>query len=49
MIVDDDPDIRFVIGRKLKKGGYDFIEASNGIEALEKLKDNRPDLILLGL
>ncbi len=47
MVVDDEPDIVAVVGRMLKKAGYDVIEAHNGKECLQKLKKEKPDLILL--
>ncbi len=47
MTVDDEPDIRFMVRRILEKAGYEVIEARDGRECLEKLKKERPDLILL--
>lgn len=47
MTVDDEPDIRFMVRRILEKAGYEVIEARNGEECLEKLKKEKPDLILL--
>jgi len=47
LLIDDDPDMR-EIGKKIITGaGYNFIEASNGKEGLEKILKQRPDLILL--
>jgi CheY-like chemotaxis protein len=46
LLVDDTITIRVV--EKLTLGdGYDFVEAVNGREALERLKQQRPDVILL--
>jgi CheY-like chemotaxis protein len=47
MVVDDEPDIVYLVTKMLKKEGHDVIEAYSGKQALEKLKTNRPDLILL--
>jgi putative two-component system response regulator len=47
LIVDDEMDIRFVIGKMLTKEGFEIIEAESGEVALEVLKENSPDLILL--
>ncbi|MEO1618843.1 MAG: response regulator [Planctomycetota bacterium] len=49
MIVDDSKAMRMIIMRTLKKtelGSFTAIEASNGVEALEKLKTESPDLVL---
>lgn len=45
--VDDEPEIRELIGLYLKKEGFNFQEASNAHEALEKVKTVNPQLILL--
>jgi len=49
LIVDDDPDIRIAISTILKSRSYDVIEACNGEEALVKIKEDKPDLMLLDL
>jgi CheY-like chemotaxis protein len=41
LIVDDSADIRLLLILKLKKVGYDVIAASNGMEALEIIGDNK--------
>ena len=38
LIVDDQEDNRFAIKLALKKEEYEFIEASNGLEAIELAK-----------
>lgn len=47
MLVDDEPDILFVEKIILEKAGYEIIEANSGEECLEKLKTEKPDMILL--
>lgn len=48
MVVDDETDVRKVIGSMLKKEGYEVIESKGGRDCLEKLiKGERPDLIIL--
>ena len=47
MIVDDEQDIVIIIGKVLKKSGYEVITAADGLECLEKLENERPDIILL--
>jgi two-component system, OmpR family, alkaline phosphatase synthesis response regulator PhoP len=47
LIVDDEPDIVEFISYSLKSKGYAIATASDGVEAIRKAKDFRPDLILL--
>ncbi|MGL5353712.1 MAG: response regulator transcription factor [Clostridium sp.] len=49
LIVDDDKDIREIIEIYLMNENINFISANNGIEALEKLENNKVDLILLDI
>jgi CheY-like chemotaxis protein len=50
LVVDDDPDIRAVIGDLLEDEGYEVASAANGREALGLLYDGmRPSVILLDL
>ncbi|MEC8624574.1 MAG: response regulator [Bdellovibrionota bacterium] len=41
LIVDDSADIRLLLILKLKKAGYDVLAASNGMEALEVIGENK--------
>jgi two-component system, OmpR family, KDP operon response regulator KdpE len=47
LVVDDEPQIRRVMLTTLASHGYSVIEARSGEEALEKMRGERPDLILL--
>jgi K+-sensing histidine kinase KdpD/CheY-like chemotaxis protein len=47
LIVDDDDSIRSLLQQELSEGGYLIDEATNGKEALERIRKNRPDLIIL--
>ena len=47
LIVDDEPQIRRVLRTTLSSQGYTVAEAKNGDEALEQIREKRPDLILL--
>jgi two-component system KDP operon response regulator KdpE len=47
LIVDDEPQIRRVMRTTLTSQGYAVVEAKSGEEALEKLRAERADLILL--
>jgi two-component system chemotaxis response regulator CheY len=50
MIVDDDNDIRDAISQILEYEGYNVLQASNGQEGIERLRQqDRPSLILLDL
>ncbi len=49
LIVDDDRSMRNSVGYLLSDAGYDAAAAENGAEALELIKERRPDLILLDL
>lgn len=45
--VDDSESGRYIKTRILRQGGYDVVEARTGVEALEKAKHEKPDLVLL--
>jgi two-component system KDP operon response regulator KdpE len=47
LVVDDEPQIRRVMRSALTKQGYIVADARNGEEALEKIRDERYDLIIL--
>ncbi|MDT8716359.1 response regulator transcription factor [Clostridium sp. 19966] len=47
LIVEDEERMRKLIGDYLKREGYTYIEASNGIEAINLFKNNNIDLIIL--
>jgi CheY-like chemotaxis protein len=49
LVVDDSDPIRTGTVRILQKAGYVVNEAASGSECWEKIKDFRPDLILLDL
>lgn len=49
LIVDDEPDQRTVIFHSLRAAGHSVVEASDGEEALKKLKRSRFDLVLLDI
>jgi two-component system alkaline phosphatase synthesis response regulator PhoP len=49
LIVDDEPDIVEFISYNLKSKGYLIATAKDGVEALRKAKEFRPDLILLDI
>jgi DNA-binding response OmpR family regulator len=47
LIVDDEPQIRRVMKTTLTSQGYAVIESPTGDDALEKMRGNKPDLVLL--
>ena len=47
LVVDDEPDFIELLREFLTVKGYEVIAASNGEEALRKVKEDRPHLILL--
>ena len=49
LIVEDDPDSRNMLAALLGLHGYRSVVASNGLEALEAARKERPGVILLDL
>jgi len=47
LLVDDDQDFLEILSTKLKGQGFNIEIAKNGKEALEKLQNIKPDLIIL--
>jgi twitching motility two-component system response regulator PilH len=47
LVVDDDPDVRLFNTTVVEENGYIPIEATNGEEGLQKLKEEKPDLVIL--
>jgi len=46
LIVDDEPDVRFMIRLILEHAGHQVTEAANGTMALQRLEEKLPDLIV---
>jgi len=49
LIIEDDKFLRELIAQKLSKEDYEFSEAIDGEEGMSKVKEEKPDLILLDL
>lgn len=47
LVVDDEPDLVMMVKKNLEKEGYKVEVAYNGVEAMEKVKANPPDAIVL--
>lgn len=46
-VIEDDNNLRFLVGQRLKSEGYDVIEAADGVLAAELIIDEQPDIVLL--
>ena len=49
LVVDDDPNARLLVRTLLTHAGYASVEASSGAEALARVAEERPDLVILDL
>ncbi len=47
LVVDDDPDVRTFIVTVLEENNYIPIVAQDGVEGLQKIEEEKPDLITL--
>jgi len=49
MVVDDSLTVRKITSRMLTRAGYQVVTATDGVDALEKLEDFTPDVMLLDI
>jgi DNA-binding NtrC family response regulator len=49
LVVDDDPDIREVLKDRLESLGYNVFAAASGVEALELLEKQNPQIVLMDI
>jgi CheY-like chemotaxis protein len=47
LVVDDFADTRLLLRTWLRKKGYEVVEAENGNEAIAKVREFKPDLIIM--
>ena len=47
LVVDDDPDLVEAVSLKLESEGFRVAKAYDGIQAWQRIKEERPDLIIL--
>jgi len=47
LLVDDEPFLLEVMQKIIRQWGYQLSTASNGKEALEKINNNKPDVVIL--
>lgn len=46
LVIDDDAVIRMVLRNLLKSRGFEFFEATNGVEGVAQFKRENPDLVI---
>ncbi len=49
LVADDEPSIRKLYARELKKEGYEVQFASNGQEAIQMVRSGHPDVIVMDI
>jgi DNA-binding response OmpR family regulator len=49
LVADDDEDILLLVTTRLKRDGFEIVQASNGDEALAVARERRPDLAVLDI
>lgn len=49
LVVDDESNMRFLLRMLFETEGFDVVEAHHGAAALERVRDEQPDLILTDL
>jgi len=49
LIIEDDRFLRELMVRKLKMENFEVVEAEDGADGLKKIKEEKPDLVLLDL
>lgn len=49
LIVDDEPQLAGFVKMRLEANNYDVILASDGLEGLKKVQEEKPDIILLDI
>jgi len=47
LVADDDPEILSLLSIRLKKAGYDVLEAADGEQTLDQVREHYPDLVVL--
>ena len=49
LVVDDEPNIVLMLEGRLKANGYEVLSAGDGVTALDMVKKEKPDLVILDL
>ena len=45
-MVDDEPDLRYILRRIFERAGHEVVDAGNGVAALECVRASPPDLVV---
>jgi CheY-like chemotaxis protein len=46
LVVDDEPDLRFILRRVFERAGHEVMDAGHGAQALERVRVALPDLVV---
>ena len=49
LLVEDEPSLQQTLGEILRQEGFEVVVAHDGLEGFEKIKKEKPDLVLLDL
>ena len=49
LLVDDDVDVRKFVSKLIERAGYEVVEAKNGMDGMGKVREDKPDLIILDI
>lgn len=49
LVVDDESDVRNLLRKFLTRRGYEVLTAGDGEAAIEAIRENRPDIVLLDI
>jgi DNA-binding response OmpR family regulator len=49
LIVDDEKNIRRLYKKEFEQSGYEVLLAENGVEAVEKVRADNPDIVILDI
>jgi len=49
VIVDDEPSLLKFVSQNLRARGYDVADAANGLEGVERVREYKPDLVILDI
>src|SRR5579859_1319476 len=47
VVIDDEPNLIKFVSQNLRARGYDVADAANGLEGVERVREYKPDLVIL--